>query len=303
MSLAEWDRNAAKRAEEKKGEDIRNISAYEKMLCGKELLDSENIKSVLNEGDREFLKANLNQVLFKNDALKEALPFMKDIKGMDQLDKLTQEQFEQLNEHLMDNICKVGLKEALEKEKKNEFFTKAVRQNVLLSVFGERMVGEGLKQCFGREIFRAKNLERARQMRISIMLGKEANTENEGKLRYRFEDIPAKRADGDVITKRRMNFKKSAAAWKKIEALGPEAVEQMQIWILQLLGEKNTKGVARNRNAKLFLAYLSGLKTCKVSWRSTVDINKTMPFIYTIDPALQEKYGKRAAKKVRPETS
>ena len=307
MSCKEYlngtDVTADKTSTDHKGEDINAIPTYVDMLKGDDLLGDKELQQMLklNKEEVEFLRDNLSEIISKSEELREALPFMNDIKGIGQLDKLTQVQYEKLRDHLKENLCNEAVKNVisgLERKEGLKLDLDSARRNILLRAFSTRQDAEGIKKVVDEEKYAVKQSFDGQKTRLMIRLGMETTFKESAN--YGFNEIPETRAGGEVITKRRRNMKRAEKAWQKIEELGPEAVEQMRRWIQSVIGAKNTRGVIRNRNAKCFVAFLSGIKILPSdSWIkrkfgfSGINIEKNIAPEYQVDPALKAAYEKR----------
>ncbi len=308
LTQKEWHQTVCDEPAEKKvlrlGDDIKDIPSYKKMIIGEKLLGSAEVKEVLGDEEREFLGNNINAIIGENAELIEKLPFMAEVKGEDQLEILTQDQFEKLCTYLKDNLCCDAVKanyKRLNRSKKLEF--DQARRNILFKTLKNRQTEKSMRDMIHEEGFLAQQKYNAQKTRIMLKLGTDREVNLSRNININFNDIPEDRADGEIIAQRQANMKKATSAWKKVEELGPEAVAQMRIWIGSILGMKNSGGVIRNRNARHFLAWLSGAETIKSdnSFFSffklgNIDVQKTMAGQYTVDTKLQAEYERRKAK-------
>ena len=313
MTQKEWYKEVSEEPEEKKalkqGDNIEAIPSYLNRLTGDELLDSAEVKKVLKDDEREFLKENLRAVLIENEELKEKLPFMAEVKGMEQLEILTQDQFDMLCAHLKENLCSEELNKTFTGLNRSKALSlDTARRNVLLKSLKNRQSADSLTRLIEDEKFLAKQMYNAQKKRLLLKLGTDREIKLSRSVNFRFDEVPEDRADGEVIAKRQSNMKKAAEVWKKLEALGPEAVAQMRLWIGSVVGTKNTEGVIRNRDARHFLAWLSGANKIAsdnkfFGWLGIgeIEIQKSLSAIYTVDPQLQIEYEKRCAQRRQKE--
>lgn len=261
--------------------------SYANMFKTSGVLESEEVKTAIpDEKMRKFLGDNIGALLIGNPSLIAKFPFMKGVKGLDQLDNLTYGQFELVMNEIKNHIINDKNKDALttvlgEKNSK--------KQEVLLLNFVKNgLDAEGVAKV-GKEFDERKKKKALldRQRRLIELGGK--YQPRDGKIRFRFEDLPD-REKGKLsswfgkgkgwLVQRQKRFENASRVWNELEKIGPEAVEQVRKWIMYAY----MNGEGDFGKIKTELNNLSKMMTL-----SDTELNKQRIY-YTVDDKIEERF-------------
>ncbi len=289
-----WRGKEAKR-EKKEAAAIEEFN-YSSMLKGKDLLASDEVKDIIkDEKMRDFIAENLDLVLINNKELSEQFPVLKTIESIDQLDDIHYSIFTDIIRALKVNITSnaATIKELLEKGTEKDERINDMRKQVLLNVL--RKKGDGkpvdVSKMIQDELKRHDNAEEIRRKRLMYKLGCD-RAQRSGKIRIRFEDLEGRDKSllqeyfgkGKSWMRNRLSrMDQASSTWKRVESLGPAAVEQLKRWISTCYLYDDEKAV--NKNFEFFAKMLNR------------DKNKDGEVMFAIDKDLEDEYKKTYGEK------
>ncbi|MBO6214885.1 MAG: hypothetical protein J6N76_05040, partial [Lachnospiraceae bacterium] len=240
--------------------------SYADMFKNSGVMESEEVKKAIpDEKLRKFLADNIGALLIGNPALITKFPFMKGIKGLDQLDNLTYGQFELVMNELKGNIVNAENQENLksvlseENEKKKNY--------MLLGMVRLGLDKDGLTDLSKSYDERKKRKALLQRQRTLLNIGGKY-VPRDGKIRFRFEDMPDREKSilnswfgkgKGWLAQRQRKFENANRVWTELEKIGPEAVDQVREWCKQIY--RDTGG--DYEQIKKELANLSRLMTTK----------------------------------------
>ncbi len=214
------------------------------LLRGKGLVNNpEIVKLIPDQEIREFLGKNISSVIMLNPEVRELFPFLKDITTLDQMDKLSVIEFKQVLKYFVGNLTENGLSSTVKKllfdtdEKKETEEQKYIRKYTLLELLKHRTNPKDVSHIIKKIQNDYHSTEEVKLKRAQIALGRK--TENtDGRIHYRFEDLPDQEKsfwkNNTWFVERLDHFDRAHNVWKKLEKLGPAAVEQVKVWIREI---------------------------------------------------------------------
>ncbi|MBR1861099.1 MAG: hypothetical protein IJ796_04480 [Lachnospiraceae bacterium] len=226
-SFTETEQKEKKKEEEK----TENVSEYSFAHMLREAFDSELFKEIIADDTlRAFLADNMSVFLFRNPKLIEKYPFMKDIKGIDELEELTFDQFEAVTQYLYDSLSKDGVGESIKKMLEGTETETETYKRVLLKVLSDKTDGEGVNALLKEELDKKERQKKLNRQKLLITIGTNKG-KRDGKIHYRYEDLRDRDKsilqtyfgkNSDWLQKRIRKFDRAESVWKRIEQLGPE---------------------------------------------------------------------------------
>ncbi len=202
------------------------------------------IRHIPDPAIREFLADNVRSVIILNPELKDIFPYLKDIRSLDEMEKLSVIEFRQVLNHLVNNLTEGELGTTVKRllfdtDKTKETDEQAhIRKYTLLEMMKHRTNPKDVSRIIKRIQEDYHSLEGVRLKRAQIALGRKAE-ERDGRIHYRFEDLPDKEKsfwkNNGWFVKRLDHFDRAHNVWKKLEELSPDAVKQVKMWLRSIV--------------------------------------------------------------------
>ncbi|MBR3718874.1 MAG: hypothetical protein IKN20_03315, partial [Firmicutes bacterium] len=225
---------------EKKVSPLRKEDySFAGIFRGEACLESEPVRGVVTDRNlREYLSGKLHTIIITNRDLKERFPFLREIRNLGQLDTLTFSQFESLCAYFRENLSGPEVAESVRKLVTGDAELLA-KETVLLEVIKRPLTREEIEGLMAKEVQRRLDTLELHKKRLQIAIGKPAQ-QRDGRMRFRFEDLPEE--DKGLfgrkkwLSDRLSRFEQANETWKKLNALPPEAAEQVKRWGALILG-------------------------------------------------------------------
>ena len=202
------------------------------------------IKHIPDPAIREFLADNVRSVIILNPELKDVFPYLKDIRSLDEMEKLSVIEFRQVLTYLVNNITEGELGTTVKRllfdtAKENETAEQVhIRKYTLLEMMKHRTNPKDVSQIIKRIQEDYHSLEGVRLKRAQIALGRKAE-ERDGRIHYRFEDLPDQEKsfwkNNGWFVERLDHFDRAHNVWQKLEELSPYAVKQVKLWLRSIV--------------------------------------------------------------------
>ena len=196
-------------------------------------------KAVPDEELRRFLADNVSTIIIGNPYLIEKYPFMRGVKGLDQMDTvLTYGQFDMVMNDILYNIAGEEQEEALKKVMDKKI-SDETRRYLLLAMAKTRTDAAGVDQLIKEEAERKEKVKAFEEQRLRLEIGGKY-VPRDGKIRFRYDDLIDREKSwyktlfgvGSTWLKDRMErFDKAGETWKALEGISPEAVDQVKQWM------------------------------------------------------------------------
>ena len=245
-------------AKEKSKKAIRKITVIHKddytfagLLRGKGLVyNPEIVKYIPDEKIREFLADNISNVILLNPDLKEIFPYLKDIRNLDQMEKLSVIEFKQVLRYLTDNLIEGELGTTVKKllfdtdKAKETKEQEHIRKYTLLEMLKHRTTVKGVSDIIRKVQTDYHSMEAIKLKRAQIALARDAKV-SDGKIHYHFEDMPdmekAYWKKNSWFVDRIDHFDRAHNVWQNLEKLAPSAAEQVREWIRDIVNSGDQK--------------------------------------------------------------
>lgn len=290
--------------ESKKNRILPDDFSYTNIFIKHGFIENDALKkAVPDEKLRQFLAENVNTILIGNPYLMEKYPFMRGVKGLDQMDVLlTYGQFNMVANDILNNIAGEGQEEVLKKvlSDKNSEETK---KYLLLAMAKSRCDSNAVDRLIEELKEREQKTLAMEKQRLRLEIGGKYSP-RDGKIPFRYEDMIDREKTwykswfgvGSGWLKGRMErFDKASETWKALENTAPEAVEQVKQWMKYVTdaseGNYNNAMELLNSMAKTLMTDDDKLKKNKGFYRT-----KNAKFkgkIFLVDDEIEKKYMER----------